>query len=195
MRTILDLYGVVLIAAGRLVLSCLDSSTGLYAAANRPGLLITTYQAAVRNCISSINQRITPLWVRKMSGPASARAAVAFQAPKYIQQAGALQRVGEFAKHAFPHAQKAGVLTSARLRSRYMEQMCKSVDSPVIAEFSGECSRSNLGIILQKMQGQQVDYIIGFGGGKLLDMAKLVGIVWLQSGYRCPDSLCGELAM
>lgn len=101
-------------------------------------------------------------------------AAVAFQSPKYIQQAGALQRVGEFAAESFKDARKAGILTSARLRSRYMEAMCQSVDSPVIAEFSGECSRSNLQSILQKMQGQQLDYIIGFGGGKLLDMAKLV---------------------
>lgn len=102
-------------------------------------------------------------------------AAVAFQSPKYIQQAGALQRVGEFAKESFKDARKAGILTSARLRSRYMEAMCQSVANPVIAEFSGECSRSNLHSILGKMQGQQVDYIIGFGGGKLLDMAKLVG--------------------
>lgn len=116
-----------------------------------------------------------------MSGPASTRAAVAFQSPKYIQQAGALQRVGEFAKGAFQHAQKAGILTSARLRTRYMESMCKSVDSPVIAEFSGECSGSNLSSLLQKMQGQQVDYIIGFGGGKLLDMAKLVGALSLSA--------------
>jgi glycerol dehydrogenase len=104
----------------------------------------------------------------------SKAAAVAFQSPKYIQQAGALQRVGDFAKDSFPHVQKAGVLTSARLRSRYMESMCQSVANPVIAEFSGECSRSNLHGILQKLQGQQLDYIIGFGGGKLLDMAKLV---------------------
>lgn len=104
----------------------------------------------------------------------SKAATVAFQSPKYIQQAGALQRVGDFAKDSFPHVQKAGVLTSARLRSRYMESMCQSVANPVVAEFSGECSRSNLHGILQKLQGQQLDYIIGFGGGKLLDMAKLV---------------------
>jgi glycerol dehydrogenase-like iron-containing ADH family enzyme len=107
-------------------------------------------------------------------------AAVAFQSPKYIQQAGALKRVGEFAAESFKDARKAGILTSARLRSRYMEAMCQSVDSPVIAEFSGECSRSNLQSILGKMQGQQLEYIIGFGGGKLLDMAKLV---------RCPACL------
>jgi glycerol dehydrogenase-like iron-containing ADH family enzyme len=103
------------------------------------------------------------------------RAAVAFQSPKYIQQAGALQRVGEFAHETFPQAQRAGILTSARLRSRYIESMCQSLSSPVIAEFSGECSHSNLRSILTKMQGQHLDYVIGFGGGKLLDMAKLVG--------------------
>lgn len=112
---------------------------------------------------------------RGFSAPARMSAAVAFQSPKYIQQAGALQRVGEFAKESFKDARKASILTSARLRSRYMEAMCQSVANPVIAEFSGECSRSNLRSILGKMQGQQVDYIIGFGGGKLLDMAKLVG--------------------
>jgi glycerol dehydrogenase-like iron-containing ADH family enzyme len=53
--------------------------------------------------------------------------------------------------------------------------MCQSLSSPVIAEFSGECSHSNLRSILTKMQGQHLDYVIGFGGGKLLDMAKLVG--------------------
>lgn len=109
-----------------------------------------------------------------MSGPAGTRAAVAFQSPKYVQQAGALQRVGEFAKESFPRAQKAGILTSSRLRSRYLEAMCQSVVNPVVAEFSGECSRTNLCKILQQLEDKQLDYIIGFGGGKLLDMAKLV---------------------
>lgn len=122
-----------------------------------------------------------------MSGTAATRAAVAFQSPKYIQQAGALQRVGEFAKESFPHAKQAGVLTSARLRSHYVEALCQSVANPVIAEFSGECSRSNLQRILQRMQVQQVDYIIGFGGGKLLDMAKLVGA--MLGGVPAPAAI------
>lgn len=107
--------------------------------------------------------------------------AVAFQSPKYIQQAGALQRVGQFALQTFPHAaaQTPGILTSARLRARYGESLCQSFSqSPVIAEFSGECSRSNLHSILAKLQnqlqGQSLGYIVGLGGGKLLDMAKLV---------------------
>jgi glycerol dehydrogenase len=101
-------------------------------------------------------------------------AAVAFQSPKYVQQAGALTRVGEFVLECFPAAVKAGVIISQRSRARYGEQLCASLRQPVMAEFSGECSRSNLDALLAKLRSQQLDVIVGFGGGKLLDMAKLV---------------------
>lgn len=55
-----------------------------------------------------------------------------------------------------------------------LQQLNQSIPNPVVAEFSGECSRSNLDKLLLDLSGQGVDYIIGFGGGKLLDMAKLV---------------------
>lgn len=108
--------------------------------------------------------------------------AVAFQSPKYIQQAGALSRVGEWVRESFPNAAgKAGVLTSARLRARYGEILTAGLPGqPVVVEFSGECSRSNLAAVLAKMQGQGLDYLVAFGGGKLLDMAKLVCVCALM---------------
>lgn len=54
------------------------------------------------------------------------------------------------------------------------QQLNQSIPNPVVVEFSGECSRSNLERLLIDLSGQGVDYIIAFGGGKLLDMGKLV---------------------
>jgi hypothetical protein len=34
----------------------------------------------------------------------------------------------------------------------------------VLIEFSGECSRSNCARLLEQLQGQGVDHVIGFGG-------------------------------
>ena len=116
-------------------------------------------------------------------------AAVAFQSPKYVQSAGALKCIGDFVKESFPDAKKAGIITSKRLRARYMESLCQTVASPLIAEFQGECSRSNLRSILGKLQSQQLDYIVGFGGGKLLDMAKLVSEAWVDDNSGVGSAL------
>lgn len=98
-----------------------------------------------------------------------------FQSPKYIQQPGALARIGEFVASAFPNkAKKAGLITSARLRKQYGEQLLTSIADPVVVEFSGECSRSACAKLLGQLSDKGVDHIIGFGGGKLLDMSKMV---------------------
>lgn len=63
--------------------------------------------------------------------PAAPPPARVFQSPKYIQQPGALARIGEFVASAFPgKAKKAGLITSARLRKQYGEQLLKSIDDP-----------------------------------------------------------------
>jgi glycerol dehydrogenase len=101
-------------------------------------------------------------------------AAVAFQSPKYIQQAGALSHVGAFARECFPAAQRAALILSARSRAQHGEALCASLPSPLIAEFSGECSRAALASLVAKLAAHELSYVVGFGGGKLLDMAKLV---------------------
>jgi hypothetical protein len=53
-----------------------------------------------------------------------------FQSPKYIQQQGALARIGDFVKEAFPKVRKAALITSARLRKQYYEQLSQSVTDP-----------------------------------------------------------------
>lgn len=54
-----------------------------------------------------------------------------FQSPKYIQQPGALARIGEFVASAFPgKAKKAGLITSTRLQQQYGEQLLKSIADP-----------------------------------------------------------------
>ena len=55
-----------------------------------------------------------------------------FQSPKYIQQQGALARVGEFVAATFPDrkTQRAALITSARLKKQYFEQLCKSISDP-----------------------------------------------------------------
>lgn len=53
-----------------------------------------------------------------------------FQSPKYIQQPGALAHIGEFVAEAFPKAKNAALITSARLRKQYIEQLSQSVVDP-----------------------------------------------------------------
>lgn len=98
-----------------------------------------------------------------------------FQSPKYIQQPGCLSHIGEFVSSTFPHLKKAALITSARLKKQYWEQqLSKSIIDPVLLEFSGECSRSNAAQLLAQLTDKGVDHVIGFGGGKLLDIAKMV---------------------
>jgi len=100
--------------------------------------------------------------------------AIAFQSPKYLQQPGALHHVGEYVTSTFPAARKAGIITSRRLRARYLADLSTSITDMVVIEFSGECSQNWLEKIHAQLVGQGIDYVVGFGGGKLLDLAKLV---------------------
>lgn len=60
---------------------------------------------------------------------------------------------------------------------------------PIVVEFTGECSRSNLDKLLVDLSGHGVDYIVGFGGGKLLDMAK-----WVAETLKMPQVMVPSLA-
>lgn len=53
-----------------------------------------------------------------------------FQSPKYVQQEGVLARIGEWVASVFPKASKAALITSARLKKQYWEQLSQSVVDP-----------------------------------------------------------------
>lgn len=101
--------------------------------------------------------------------------AIVFQSPsKYIQQRGALKHIGEYVRATFPKTKRACILTSQRLRTRYLQELKQSLVDPVDCDFGGECCMTHLQLLEKQLEGTGVDHVVAFGGGKLLDMAKLL---------------------
>jgi hypothetical protein len=87
-----------------------------------------------------------------------------FQSPKYIQQQGALARVGEFVAATFPDrkTRRAALITSARLKKQYFEQLCKSISDPggCVREWGGGGGGGREGVAEADLGGGG-----GLGGG------------------------------
>lgn len=119
--------------------------------------------------------------------------AVVFESPKYVQQRGALKHIGQFVRDTFPKAKQAGILIPEMLRERYLPSLLSSIpgdaDQPSVVEFDAEVTRSNLNRVLGQLKSKGVDHVIGFGGGKLLDMAKLAA-----NELSVPVVICPSLA-
>jgi len=99
----------------------------------------------------------------------------AFQSPnKYIQHKGALSHAGNHIKTMFPNVKKSGIILPKNLTNKYEVALTSSLNKTVIFEFDDECTRDNMTKIKNKFQDEQVDHVIAFGGGKVLDIGKLV---------------------
>ena len=102
----------------------------------------------------------------------------AFGSPgKYIQRAGEIARLGE---HLTPLGKKAFVLVDAFVFDNLGDAIRASLDAsglPIVMEkFRGECCRDEIDRVTELTRASKADIVVGIGGGKTADTAKLAAI-------------------
>jgi glycerol dehydrogenase len=98
-----------------------------------------------------------------------------FQSPiKYIQSNGILSSSGRHIKSVFPKLKKAGIIIHKNLTRKYKDVMTSSFDNYYLCDFEGDCTFHNAKIITSEFSKHNVDHVVAFGGGKVVDLGKLV---------------------
>ncbi len=120
---------------------------------------------------------------------------------KYVQGAGELQKLGDYAK---TYGQKALILVTASGHKRLgstLENAFKDCECDAVIEyFNGECCKTEIQRLITVMKDNSCDLIIGVGGGKLLDTAKAVAFYHKTPVLICPtiastDAPCSALSV
>lgn len=120
---------------------------------------------------------------------------------KYVQGAGELNRLGEYAS---AYGKKALVLISEGGKKRSGAQVEQSFANAGIAmefmTFRGECSKTEIDRLRGEMQAVGCDMVIGIGGGKIFDTAKAVAYYEKAPVVICPtiastDAPCSALSV
>ena len=112
-----------------------------------------------------------------------------FQSPsKYIQHKGSLLHTGNHIKSIFPKVKKAGVIMPGHLMKKYESPLTSTLENPMIYNFDGECTRKNIDIIVNSFKDSNVDHVVAFGGGKVLDVGKMVAYKMESPSIIIPSS-------
>jgi glycerol dehydrogenase len=101
-----------------------------------------------------------------------------FIAPRrYVQGVGVLADIG---KYIAPLGKRALIAWGPVVSEKFGVQVVKSLkDNSVDAIpfiFSGECDRGQIGRGIEKAKAENIDMVIGIGGGKAIDLAKAVAM-------------------
>ncbi|KAG1673949.1 hypothetical protein FOA52_015704 [Chlamydomonas sp. UWO 241] len=99
-----------------------------------------------------------------------------WQSPlKYLQHGGLIKDAGRMVQQTFPRAQRASLIISKRARgSAEGKLLIDSFRDPLVIEYEGECSREGVNLVTEMCRANGVDHVVAFGGGKLIDVGKLV---------------------
>lgn len=92
---------------------------------------------------------------------------------KYVQGAGALEEIGSFASELGSKALVIGSKTALKQGGSKLVTGLGRIPA-VTAEFAGEVSKKEINRLRERAQAEGADFIIGFGGGKVIDTAKAV---------------------
>lgn len=120
---------------------------------------------------------------------------------KYVQGAGELSRLGNYAKD---FGKKALILISASGYKRTGSMIEKSFEGTecgiVFDYFNGECSKKEINRLIEVVKKENCDMVIGVGGGKILDTAKAVAYYEHTPVIICPtiastDAPCSALSV
>ena len=120
---------------------------------------------------------------------------------KYVQGAGEMKQLGG---HAEIYGKKALILISASGYKRFgsiVEDSFKNVTCATLFDhFNGECSKTEINRLVGIMNESNCDFIIGIGGGKILDTAKAVAYYKKTPVLICPtiassDAPCSALSV
>lgn len=120
---------------------------------------------------------------------------------RYIQGAGELKKIGEYAKklgnHAFVVISQSGMKRVGDLAKSSFEAAGVTVDFEI---FNGECSKIEIERLRKLFQSHSCDVIIGIGGGKILDTSKAMAYYEKVPVAICPtiaatDAPCSALSV
>ena len=120
---------------------------------------------------------------------------------KYVQGAGELGKLGEYAEK---YGKKALILITASGYKRcggIVEEGFKNSSTEIVFDyFNGECSKTEINRLTAIMEKEGCDLVIGIGGGKILDTAKAVAYYRSVPVLVCPtiastDAPCSALSV
>ena len=120
---------------------------------------------------------------------------------KYVQGAGEMKNLGEYAEK---YGKKALVLITASGFKRIGDIVEGSFSGKNVATvfdyFNGECSKAEINRLIKVVEDNGCDMVIGIGGGKILDTAKAVAYHKSMPVLICPtiastDAPCSALSV
>lgn len=120
---------------------------------------------------------------------------------KYVQGAGELKNIGAYAEK---YGKKALVLITESGYKRIgtiIDSSFEVFDSELVYDyFNGECSKNEIQRLIEVMEREACDIVIGIGGGKILDTAKAVAYYKNTPVLICPtiastDAPCSALSV
>ena len=120
---------------------------------------------------------------------------------KYVQGAGELKKLGEYAEK---YGKKALILITASGYKRcgsIVEAGFKNSQAQIVFDyFNGECSKNEINRLTAIVEKEGCDMVIGLGGGKILDTAKAVAYYKSVPVLICPtiastDAPCSALSV
>lgn len=120
---------------------------------------------------------------------------------KYVQGAGELKKLGEYAEK---YGKKALILITASGYKRCgstVEAGFKNSQTQIVFDyFNGECSKNEINRLTAIVEKEGCDMVIGIGGGKILDTAKAVAYYKSVPVLICPtiastDAPCSALSV
>lgn len=95
----------------------------------------------------------------------------------YIQERGAISKIATY----FQQLIKDNVLilmddfSYMNIKEKVTEGLKEHKVNYILEVFKGECCMENINAIIEKSNSRNIKYVIGIGGGKVLDVAKAVG--------------------
>jgi glycerol dehydrogenase len=120
---------------------------------------------------------------------------------KYIQKAGELSRLGE---HAATLGRKAFLLADPFVLDQYGAVLKQSMEASGVAyqleRFNGECSSGEIDRVTGLVRSLGADVVVGIGGGKTADTAKMAAIATRSRIVIVPtiastDAPCSAIAV
>ncbi len=120
---------------------------------------------------------------------------------KYVQGAGELKKLGEYAAK---YGKKALIVITASGYKRVgamIEESFKAADCEIVFDyFNGECSKNEINRLIAIVEANGCDMVIGVGGGKILDTCKAVAYYKALPVLICPtiastDAPCSALSV
>lgn len=125
-----------------------------------------------------------------------------FQSPtRYMQHKGLISHIGAVVAETFPKLQKPCIILSKRSKKSVQgQQLIASFKDPTVYEYDAECCKRGVQAVATTCEAGLIDHVICFGGGKIIDVGKLVADMLEAKSIVVPsvasnDSPCTALSV